>query len=244
MKRNLILLTILSVIISCSPKIRSSITDSSFVALDETTEVIILDNKEVPENSKYIGDLKIGDTGFSTDCSYNKVISDAKIEARKSGGNLIQITELKEPTKWGSTCYRIKAKIYRNLDAQLLKPVVEDYANRNTSRLPLDADYAAVYIYRPKMAVGSAIGYKVRMDTDSVVGRARNGKKFEVRVRDFGKHTFWAKTESADSVTIDVQRGQEYFIRCAMGIGVFVGKPDLNLVENHIAIKEFEEIQK
>jgi len=244
MKTKFVLLILLTIIIGCSPKIRSSISNSNFTHLDESAEIIILDSAVLPENSQYIGDLKIGDTGFSTDCSYNKVMSDAKAEARKVGGNLIQIIELKEPSTWGSTCYRIKAKIYRNMDTQLLMPLKEDYVNRNRSRLPVDANYASVYIYRPKMMVGSAIGYKVRMDNDSVVCRTRSGEKCEVRITDFGKHTFWAKTESADSLTIDIQKGQEYFIRCAMGIGVFIGRPDLNLVENHVAMKEFEEMEE
>lgn len=52
-------------------------------------------------NSILVGTLKVGDTGFTTDCGYNKIIHDAKIQARKFGGNIVQITELKRPKKGG-----------------------------------------------------------------------------------------------------------------------------------------------
>ncbi|MFC0682960.1 hypothetical protein ACFFGH_34460, partial [Lysobacter korlensis] len=63
------------------------------------------------------------------------------------------------------------------------------------------------------------------------------------KTRDFGEHKFWGKTESQDSVVINVKKGQEYFIRCGIKMGVAVGKPEMYLIENHIGIKEYEEIE-
>jgi len=40
-----------------------------------------------------LGKIKIGDTGFSTDCSYEKAIEIAELEARKVGGNAVKITK-------------------------------------------------------------------------------------------------------------------------------------------------------
>ena len=229
---------------SCAPKIRTTVSNSTYKKLDSQTEVIVINESVVPENSKYIGDLKIGDSGFTTDCGYEKIMNDAKAEAKSLGGNIIQVVEIKEPKKWGSTCYRLKAKIFRNLNSELLQPYVESRLRKNRSTLPEESDIAKVYFYRPKMITGALLGYKVRMDNDSVVCRVRNGEKCEVNITDFGKHKFWAKIESRDSIIIDVQRGQEYFVRCSVGLGVLVGKPDFSLVENHIARKEFERMDE
>lgn len=229
---------------SCSPKIRNAISNPAYQPLDTAEEVIVLESTANTIGSLLIGTLKIGDTGFTTDCGYNKVIEDAKEQARKFGGNIIQVTELKRPKKWGSTCYRIEGKILRNTDQETLAKLRAISMGNKESRLPEDADYAKVYIYRPKMITGNLIGYKVRMDTDSVVCRVRNGEKCELKIYDFGKHTFWGQTHAADSVTIDIERGKEYYIRCAMNPGLLIGRPNLNLIENHIAIEEFEEMDQ
>ena len=117
MKKIIILPLLISIILqSCSPKIRTQLSSEAAKPLDSETEILIIKQDEnVPENSKFIGDLKIGDSGFSTNCGYTKVINDAKATAKKSGANLIYLTEVKEPN-FGSTCYRIKAKLYRNLN--------------------------------------------------------------------------------------------------------------------------------
>jgi hypothetical protein len=212
--------------------------------LDPQKEVLVLDSVTPLPNSILVGTLKVGDTGFTTDCGYNKIINDAKIQARKFGGNIVQIIELKRPKKGGSTCYRIKANILSIKDKETFTKLQMASKKKNETRLPSNADYAKVFLYRPKMFTGNFIGYKVRMDTDSIVCRVRNGEKCEIKIYEFGRHTFWAKTETKDSLVIDIQKGQEYFIRCGMNPGILVGRPDLNQIENHIAIKEFEVMHK
>lgn len=233
---------ILMIFQSCSPKIRTKLSTEETKPLDSEIEVLIIkEYDEIPENSKFIGELKIGDSGFSTDCGYTKVISDAKATAKKSGANLIYLTEVKKPN-FGSTCYRIKAKLYRNLNQEVISSFSEKRNIENKSRLPSDADYAVVYFYRPKNYYGSMIGFKIRMDDETVIGRVRNGEKFEYRIKDFGEHKFWGKTESKSSVIIDVKKGQEYFVRCGINMGIAVGKPEIYLVENDLGISEYESL--
>ena len=229
---------------SCSPKIRTNLSTNSYKPLESESEIVVLEQTDqVPENSKFIGDLKIGDSGFSTDCGYTKVMDEAKIKARKSGANLVHLTEVKKPN-FGSTCYRIKAKLYRNFNSEIVAMISERNKLKNKSRLPSDADYAIVYFYRPENFVGSLIGYKVRVNDETVIGRVRNGEKFEYKITDFGKHEFWAKTESKTSVIIDIEKGQEYFIRCGINIGIAVGKPEMYLVENELGISEYQSIKE
>ncbi len=244
MKKNIILILLISIILqSCSPKIRTQLSSEVTKPLDSETEILIIKQDEkVPVNSKFIGDLKIGDSGFSTDCGYTKVINDAKATAKKSGANLIYLTEVKKPN-FGSTCYRIKAKLYRNLNQELISSFYEKRNIENKSRLPSNAEYAIVYFYRPKNYYGSMIGFKIRMDDEKVIGRVRNGEKFEYKITDFGKHEFWGKTESKTSVIIDIKKGQEYFVRCGINMGIAVGKPELYIVENELGISEYESLE-
>ncbi|NNE32943.1 MAG: hypothetical protein HKN40_11295 [Winogradskyella sp.] len=243
--KNVFAVLLFSVILlqGCSPKIKTNLLNNSLTPIEAQADIVVIEQEdEVPNSSEFVGDIKIGDTGFSTDCGYTKVIDDAKLTARQSGANLIHLTEVKKPN-FGSTCYRIKAKLYRNLDTKVIAEFARKKELKNRSRLPADADYAVVYFYRPKSFTGSLIGYKVRMNTDTVIGRVRNGEKFEYKITDFGKYEFWAKTESKTSVILDVEPGQEYFIRCGINLGVAVGKPEMYVVENGLGISEYEALE-
>jgi len=106
-----LILIIIVIISSCSPKISTNIT-TNYNPLDSKEEVVILGiNKEVPKNAEILGQVKIGDTGFSIKCDYDIVIEKAKTEARKVGGNAIKILKHKTPSFLGSSCHRITARI-------------------------------------------------------------------------------------------------------------------------------------
>lgn len=42
-----------------------------------------------PDSTEVLGKVKIGDSGFTTNCSYEAVINKAKMGSRKVGGNAI-----------------------------------------------------------------------------------------------------------------------------------------------------------
>lgn len=129
---------------SCSPKINSTIINSGYSSLDPEIDVIVLQSGETPpKDSEYIGDLKIGDSGFSTDCGYDRVIHDAKNTCRKNGANFLEIIELMEPD-FMSSCYRLRAKMYRNTnDAALAEFHQGRIQKRKSEQLP-DSTYAAI----------------------------------------------------------------------------------------------------
>lgn len=243
--KNIILISLLIAIFlqSCSPKIRTNLSPQTFNSLATETEILVLNNKDViPEDSKPVGYIKISDSGFSTDCDYEEVINNAKEIARKSGANLILLTEIKRPSSL-SSCYRIKAKLYRNLNPKDLTSLAVKINLANKSRLPADADYAMVYFYRPPAYSGSAIGFKIRLDDETIIGRVRNGEKFAYKITDFGEHQFWGRTETESVVNINVEKGQEYFVRCGITYGVVVGRPAITIIENQVGITEYEEME-
>lgn len=77
--------------------------------------------------------------------------------------------------------------------------------------------------------VGFLIGYEVHVG-DSVSYRARNGSQSEVRRMVPGPVKVCAKTEAREEITVDVQPGREYYIRCTLGAGAVVGRPRLQQV--------------
>ncbi|WP_158728977.1 MULTISPECIES: hypothetical protein [unclassified Flavobacterium] len=99
-------------LISCGASINSSFTEQ-LKPLTIENKVAFLDiENNVPENSKKIGSAKFGDSGFSTDCDFNSNLIKARNLARENGANIVKVTEKKEPSIFGSSCYRIKVDFY------------------------------------------------------------------------------------------------------------------------------------
>lgn len=97
---------------SCTPRISTSIS-KNYPPLGSTQVVKVIDiDDAVPAGSELLGEVKIGDTGITDNCDYEAVLSDARIEARKVGGNALKIMDHKYPDMM-STCHRIKAEIYK-----------------------------------------------------------------------------------------------------------------------------------
>ncbi|SHI32559.1 hypothetical protein [Flavobacterium terrae] len=243
MKKALAFLS-LYLFLSCSTSISTKLVNKSFEKLNDVSKIVVLEeNEELPINSEFVGDVKIGDSGFTTDCDYNKVISDAKNEAQKAGANLVKVIKLKKPTALGSTCYRLKAKMYRNLNDDQLLTLINKRQEKNKSRLPADADYALIHFYRPVLGSGALLYYSIKDNNDSVVGKLENGRKFVYKTKKFGDQTFYARLETKEEIKINVEKGKEYFVRCAIKMGVAVGRPVLDVVENHKGIEEFNSLK-
>ncbi len=95
---------------ACGPAVHSAM-NTTMKAIPFDQEVIVFGlTDEIPEDAYVIGALKVGDSGVSTSCNYERVISEARLEARKQGGEAIKITSHGFPDFW-STCHRITADI-------------------------------------------------------------------------------------------------------------------------------------
>ena len=219
---------------ACAPKVSNVIT-KSYAPLDYKEEVLLLDiQAPVPDGADEIGIVKIGDSGFSTDCDWNTVIEKAKMEARKAGGNVIKITEHKTPD-FVSSCHRITAVIFRidNVDEITAAAKADDAA--------ADWDYALLHIYRYGGA-GALVGYDVYLGND-VICRAKNRWKTTIQIRSFGLNTVWASTESKTEIPVNFEPGREYYIRCGIKMGIAVGRPTLELVDKNTGQAEFASIR-
>lgn len=219
---------------SCSPKISTSLS-KSYPPLDYKQEVLVIGlDQAVPENSEVLGQVKIGDTGFSTNCDYDIVIDKAKLEARKAGGNAIKIIEHTPPSAMGSSCHRIIAKI-------LKVDNIENYTPKVEQEVLLDVDYAILNVYRYSGA-GALVSYNLYLG-DSVICRVKNNFKTTLHIKKDGLNSLWAKTEAKSEVPIDVKMGKTYYLRCGITMGAFVGHPKLELIDSKTGKAEFESIK-
>ena len=110
-------------------------------------------------------------------------------------------------------------------------------ADELSAALPAGTPYALVHLYRPGRVVGFAVGYDVRLN-DSVAYRARNASQGVVRHLKPGPVLLTAKTEAREQLTLDVQPGREYYVRCTLGMGALVGQPHLEQVGVVVGRKE------
>ncbi len=107
----LFLITIIG-ITSCSPKISSNFTNPQpKLSIDENVALLDIEHN-LPENVVKIGELRFQDSMFSTDCSFNSLMTQARNEARKNGANIVKVMDKKKPDLW-SSCYRLKIELYK-----------------------------------------------------------------------------------------------------------------------------------
>ncbi len=227
--------SLLFIITACSPKITTSII-KNYPPIDYQEEVRVIGlHDSVPADSEELGIVKIGDSGFTIDCGWDVVIDYAKMEARKAGGNAIQIIEHTPPNPFGSSCHRILAKIYKmNKFDSIPTTVIIDSALWNV-------DYALLYIYR-QSGMGALVGYDLYLG-DTFLCRVSNKTKKAIKIRNEGSFMLWARTETKEELPIQIKFGNAYYIRCGVSMGVFVGRPELNLIENSIGREEYQSIK-
>ena len=216
---------------SCSPKVVTQMS-KSYEPLNYQEAVVVLSSEQAaPPEAELLGELKIGDTGFSTKCDYEEVIVAAKEAARKAGGNVVKITEHKLPGL-ASSCHRIKANILRVADTDQL------LAAASKEEITPEVDYAILHVYRYS-GVGPLIGYDLYLG-DSVLCRVKNNFKTTMHLHSTGRHTLWAKTETKSEVPVDLKPGHHYYLKCALKMGALVGRPALELVDDRNGKASFE----
>lgn len=110
--KKILIIAITFLLISCSATIKSNFNEQlKPLTIEDKVAFLDLQN-QVPEGAKKIGNAKFGDSGFSTDCDFNTNLISARKLARANGANIVKVVEKKEPSVFGSSCYRIKVDFY------------------------------------------------------------------------------------------------------------------------------------
>lgn len=107
----LISVFILLALFSCATQKKTYVLSQQASLPAGSTVRVLGIGQEIPRTAKLIGNVSVGDSGFTTKCSYAQVILDIQNQAIAIGGNIVAIRKHKEPDFW-STCHRISADVY------------------------------------------------------------------------------------------------------------------------------------
>ncbi len=78
---------------------------------------------------------------------------------------------------------------------------------------------------------------------DSLSFKVRNGWKKTIKVYDEGIVQLYAKTLRKTKLEIDVKKGQEYYIKCYIGMGVLYFYPKFVIVNNEIGALNYNSLK-
>ncbi|WP_205501383.1 hypothetical protein [Rufibacter psychrotolerans] len=237
--KNLRLLLLGLVLAACAPKVSTKLS-SSYSPLDYREDVRVYGLQDAyPASAEEVGLVKITDTGFSVNCGLEQVLEKAKAEARQAGGNALKLVEHLQPNLMTSSCHRITAKILRvsNFDEALVSTASAPEDNS----IP-DADYALLHVYRAS-GMGPLVNYDLFLG-DSLLCRVKNNWKQTIKVKKDGLNTLWARTERKVEEPIKIELGKEYYVRCGLSMGAFVGHPQITVVDKSTGSLELQSIKE
>ena len=148
-------------------------------------------------------------------------------EARNVGGNVLSITE-HIPNSSG--CHQVTAMILKvDYPQDLLPPTISENAN-----------YALLHLFRP---AGNAplLSYDLYLDS-LIVGRSSNNWRTTVRIDEEGAFTLSGRTQQTALVPLNIQFGNEYYVRSGVATGLLIGRPTLTLLDNMFGRLEFQTV--
>ena len=102
--------------------------------------------------------------------------------------------------------------------------------------------YAILYIYRAKSKKISFASFTINVN-DSAVCKVKNNERYAIKVYRFGTTNLWAKSESRSDLTVNVQMGKEYYIKCKIKKGFWGEVPNLVQMDAETGKAEFDEAE-
>lgn len=134
---------------------------------------------------------------------------------------------------------RVLAKICATLPGLLLLAACAVTGPKFESEAAPPEGRATVYIYRESGFVGSGVAYTVSANGVEIAALPAGG--YFVYHAAPSEVEFTARTEAKTSVTIDAKADATYYIKGTIGVGFFIGHPQLTVVPNDVGAKEIAE---
>jgi hypothetical protein len=229
-KTSYFLFVIISIMfLGCSPNIQTYVIKSYENNFNCDNIALFGIKDSLPPNSEKIGKVRVRTPGFASDDSFEQTLVTAMFEAKKIGGNALRITH-PSPSDYTTSEVSITAEIYR------ISPWPDTFSI-NDNDLSRDTSSVILHFYRPNQASSGAELYPILVN-DSVVFLTLNSSSRDVKLHKTGllKITTYFKspesyeslvtylksvrkapgilTGSSGSLTINVEAGKEYYIRC------------------------------
>ena len=111
------------------------------------------------------------------------------------------------------------------------------------SKKATQGKYAILYIYRPKSRKKSFASFTINVN-DSAVCKIKSNARFTIKLYRFGNTEVWAKSESRSSLTMNLEMGKEYYLKCKVKKGFWAESPDLALMDPKQGKAEFDEAEE
>lgn len=107
---------------------------------------------------------------------------------------------------------------------------------------PVNEDeYAIFYVYRPGKYAG-LLTFNIYLDNELLCKASSNWAE-KIRVYRNGKLNLCTKSEKMNCMLIDVEFGEEYFIRCTAVGGMIVARLEMEEVSREVAKAEIDDIE-
>lgn len=202
---------------SCGSSVKTKLVNQSTNELENKKVLVIYNEEDLPSKSILLGSIKIGDSGFSTECSKGEVLNNAIEQTKKNNGNILLISEIKEPS-YASSCYRLKANIYYNTTSEM-----ETFHQESDNTFDATADYAMVHIlctYIEGKAVTFEGENRLSSEHKIVMGdktvRIKENQMISIPIKKIGKLVLSSDELSEKRyLEIDIEKGKEYFINAS-----------------------------
>lgn len=95
---------------------------------------------------------------------------------------------------------------------------------------PAPAEQGQIVFFRTGSMFGAALGCTVHEGegaADVELARLGSGKYYVITATP-GKHQYYTKGEAKDRLTMEIEAGETYFVRCNIGMGVMSGRANLS----------------
>jgi hypothetical protein len=106
----------------------------------------------------------------------------------------------------------------------------------------IPAGKGVVYVYRPSGFVGAAVSYDIWRGNEKLGYLVQGG--YFTYLANPGELELTAKTEARASLTLDVRAGQEHYVKGSVGVGAFIGRPKLEVVDAETGSREIQDCKR
>ena len=103
--------------------------------------------------------------------------------------------------------------------------------------------YAILHVYRPKSRKRSFASFTINVH-DTPVCKIKSNTSYTIKLYKFGTTEIWARSESKSSLTLNVEMGKEYYLKCKVKQGFWAESPDLVLMDPEQGKAEFDEAEE
>jgi hypothetical protein len=115
------------------------------------------------------------------------------------------------------------------------------YVSVVSSIPPLKENGCRVFFYRTDSMVGMALQPEIRLD-NQLVGKSQPGGFFYVDTHP-GRHLATSQTEAEARLEFDVEAGQTVYVASSIGFGLLVGRVQLNLKPEAVALSDLSPLR-